>query len=206
MKNLYIEIKEGIARLTLDLENEKVNKLSVAVLEEFDKALDTIKDNSSIKALVIQSAKKNVFIAGADIEEIEKLTDERLVYDLLMRVHSIFNKLEELPFPSIAYINGACMGGGLELALACTYRVATVNEKTKIAFPEVKLGFFPGFAGCLRAPKVVGLINALDLILSGKTIDAKKAYRMNLVSEVFHDGQKESKLEAFIQNVINKKS
>ena len=205
MKNLNIEIKEGIARLTLDLENEKVNKLSVAVLEEFDKALDTIKDNSSIKALVIQSAKKNVFIAGADIEEIEKLTDERLVYDLLMRVHSIFNKLEELPFPSIAYINGACMGGGLELALACTYRVATVNEKTKIAFPEVKLGFFPGFAGCLRAPKVVGLINALDLILSGKTIDAKKAYRMNLVSEVFHDGQKESKLEAFIQNVINKK-
>lgn len=205
MKNLFLEIKAGIARLTLDLENEKVNKLSIAVLEEFDEVLDSIKDNSSIKALVITSAKKNVFIAGADIEEIEQLEDEKEVYDLLMRVHTIFNKLENLEFPSIAYINGACMGGGLELALACTHRVATTSDKTKLAFPEVKLGIFPGFAGCLRAPKVVGLINSLDLILSGKTIDAKKAYRIRLVDEVFHDGQKESKLESFIQRVIYNK-
>lgn len=205
MKNLYLEIKAGIARLTIDLENEKVNKLSIAVLEEFDEVLDSIKDNSSIKALVITSAKKNVFIAGADIEEIEKLSDEKEVYDLLMRVHAIFNKLENLEFPSIAYINGACMGGGLELALACTFRVASTSDKTKLAFPEVKLGIFPGFAGCLRAPKVIGLINSLDLILSGKTIDAKKAYRMKLVDEVFHDGQKESKLESFIQRVIYNK-
>lgn len=205
MKNLYLEIKAGIARLTIDLENEKVNKLSIAVLEEFDEVLDSIKDNSSIKALVITSAKKNVFIAGADIEEIEKLSDEKEVYDLLMRVHAIFNKLENLDFPSIAYINGACMGGGLELALACTYRVASTSEKTKLAFPEVKLGIFPGFAGCLRAPKTIGLINSLDLILSGKTVDAKKAYRMKLVDEVFHDGQKESKLESFIQRVIYNK-
>lgn len=205
MKNLFLEIKAGIARLTLDLENEKVNKLSIAVLEEFDEVLDSIKDNSSIKALVITSAKKNVFIAGADIEEIEQLEDEKEVYDLLMRVHTIFNKLENLEFPSIAYINGACMGGGLELALACTHRVATTSDKTKLAFPEVKLGIFPGFAGCLRAPKVVGLINSLDLILSGKTIDAKKAFRIRLVDEVFHDGQKESKLESFIQRVIYNK-
>lgn len=205
MKNLFLEIKAGIARLTIDLENEKVNKLSIAVLEEFDEVLDSIKDNSSIKALVITSAKKNVFIAGADIEEIEQLEDEKEVYDLLMRVHTIFNKLENLEFPSIAYINGACMGGGLELALACTHRVATTSDKTKLAFPEVKLGIFPGFAGCLRAPKVVGLINSLDLILSGKTIDAKKAYRIRLVDEVFHDGQKESKLESFIQRVIYNK-
>ncbi|WP_108061306.1 3-hydroxyacyl-CoA dehydrogenase NAD-binding domain-containing protein [Poseidonibacter lekithochrous] len=205
MKNLFLEIKAGIARLTLDLENEKVNKLSIAVLEEFDEVLDSIKDNSSIKALVITSAKKNVFIAGADIEEIEQLEDEKEVYNLLMRVHTIFNKLENLEFPSIAYINGACMGGGLELALACTHRVATTSDKTKLAFPEVKLGIFPGFAGCLRAPKVVGLINSLDLILSGKTIDAKKAYRIRLVDEVFHDGQKESKLESFIQRVIYNK-
>ena len=205
MKNLYLEIKAGIARLTIDLENEKVNKLSIAVLEEFDEVLESIKNNSSIKALVITSAKKNVFIAGADIEEIEKLSDEKEVYDLLMRVHTIFNKLENLDFPSIAYINGACMGGGLELALACTYRVASTSEKTKLAFPEVKLGIFPGFAGCLRAPKTIGLINSLDLILSGKTVDAKKAYRMKLVDEVFHDGQKESKLESFIQRVIYNK-
>lgn len=205
MSNLNLEIKEGIARLNFDLENEKVNKLSIAVLEELDEKLEQIKDNSSIKALVIQSAKKNVFIAGADIEEIEKLYEEKEVYDLLIKVHEIFNKLENLKFPSIAYINGACMGGGLELALCCTYRVATTSEKTKLAFPEVKLGIFPGFAGTQRAPRIVGLINALDLILSGKTIDAKKAYRIKLVDEVFHDGQKEFKLESFIQRVVNKK-
>jgi len=204
MNNLRLEINDNIARLTIDLENEKVNKLSIKVLEELDEKLNEIKDNSSIKALLIQSA-KSVFIAGADIQEIEKLEYEEEVNSLLIRVHEIFNKLENLPFPSIAYINGACMGGGLELALACTYRVATISSKTKLAFPEIKLGIFPGFAGTLRAPKIVGLINALDLILSGKTIDAKKAYRIKLVDEVFHDGQKDFKLESFIQRVINKK-
>lgn len=204
MSNLKLEINDNIARLTFDLENEKVNKLSIKVLEELDERLNEIKDNLSIKALLIQSA-KSVFIAGADIEEIEKLNDEKEVNSLLMKVHEIFNKLENLPFPSIAYINGACMGGGLELALACTYRVASTSPKTKLAFPEIKLGIFPGFAGTLRAPKIVGLINALDLILSGKTIDAKKAYRIKLVDEVFHDGQKDFKLESFIQRVINKK-
>ncbi|UTJ07680.1 3-hydroxyacyl-CoA dehydrogenase NAD-binding domain-containing protein [Arcobacter roscoffensis] len=202
MKNLNLEIKDGIARITFDLENEKVNKLSTKVLSEFDETLDVIKNNSSIKALVVQSAKKNIFIAGADIEEIETLSKEEEIYELLMKVHSIFNKLENLPFPSIAYINGACMGGGLELALACTYRVATTSSKTKLAFPEIKLGIFPGFAGCLRAPKIVGLVNALDIILSAKNLDAKKAYRIKLVDEIFDDGQKEFKLEEFIQKAI----
>ncbi|MGA1940833.1 3-hydroxyacyl-CoA dehydrogenase NAD-binding domain-containing protein [Arcobacter sp. YIC-310] len=202
MKNLNLEIKDGIARITFDLENEKVNKLSTKVLSEFDETLDVIKNNSSIKALLVQSAKKNIFIAGADIEEIETLSKEEEIYELLMKVHSIFNKLENLPFPSIAYINGACMGGGLELALACTYRVATTSAKTKLAFPEIKLGIFPGFAGCLRAPKIVGLVNALDIILSGKNLDAKKAYRIKLVDEIFDDGQKEFKLEDFIQKAI----
>ena len=205
MNNIKLDIQNSIARLTFDLENQKINKLSVHILEELDKRLDEIKNDLSIKVLVVQSAKKSVFIAGADIEEIEKLEKEEDVYSLLMRVHEIFNKLENLPFPSIAYINGACMGGGLELALACTYRVASTSSKTKIAFPEIKLGIFPGFAGTLRAPRIIGLINALDLILSGKTIDAKKAYRMKLVSEVFDDGQKEFKLESFIQRVIAKK-
>lgn len=202
MKNLNLEIKDGIARITFDLENEKVNKLSTKVLSEFDETLDVIKNNSSIKALLVQSAKKNIFITGADIEEIETLSKEEEIYELLMKVHSIFNKLENLPFPSIAYINGACMGGGLELALACTYRVATTSSKTKLAFPEIKLGIFPGFAGCLRTPKIVGLVNALDIILSGKNLDAKKAYKIKLVDEIFDDGQKEFKLEDFIQKAI----
>lgn len=116
-----------------------------------------------------------------------------------MEVHEIFNKLENLTIPTIAYINGACMGGGLELALACKYRVLSTNEKTKLAFPEIKLGIFPGFAGTIRTPKLIGLVNALDLILTGKTIDAKKAYKLGLADMIFDDAQKEFMLEGFIK-------
>ena len=202
MSNIILEINQNIATLTFDLQNEKINKLSFEILKEFKEILNTIENDSSIKALVIDSAKKNIFIAGADIKEIEKLKDEKEVYEALMEVHEIFNKLENLQIPTIAYINGACMGGGLELALACKYRVLSTNEKTKLAFPEIKLGIFPGFAGTIRAPKLIGLINALDLILSGKTIDAKKAYKIGLADMIFDDAQKEFMLEGFIKKAI----
>uniref|UniRef100_UPI0040486D46 3-hydroxyacyl-CoA dehydrogenase NAD-binding domain-containing protein n=1 Tax=Aliarcobacter sp. TaxID=2321116 RepID=UPI0040486D46 len=202
MSNMTLEINQNIATLTFDLENEKINKLSFEILKEFKETLDLVENNSSIKALVIDSAKKNIFIAGADIKEIEKLKDEKEVYEALMEVHEIFNKLENLTIPTIAYINGACMGGGLELALACKYRVLSVNEKTKLAFPEIKLGIFPGFAGTIRAPKLIGLVNALDLILTGKTIDAKKAYKIGLADMIFDDAQKEFMLEGFIKKAI----
>ena len=202
MSNIVLEINQNVARIIFDLENEKVNKLSFEILKEFDEKLNIIKDDSSIKALVIDSAKKDIFIAGADIKEIEKLKDEKEVYDSLMEVHQIFNKLENLKIPTIAYINGACMGGGLELALACKYRVITTNPKTKLAFPEIKLGIFPGFAGTIRAPKIIGLVAALDLILTGKTIDAKKAYKLNLADIIFDDAQKEFMLDDFIKKAI----
>ena len=202
MSNIILEINQNIATLTFDLENEKINKLSFEILKEFKELLNTIENDSSIKALVIDSAKKNIFIAGADIKEIEKLKDEKEVYEALMEVHEIFNKLENLTIPTIAYINGACMGGGLELALACKYRVLSTNEKTKLAFPEIKLGIFPGFAGTIRAPKLIGLVNALDLILTGKTIDAKKAYKIGLADMIFDDAQKEFMLEGFIKKAI----
>ncbi|QKE29075.1 3-hydroxyacyl-CoA dehydrogenase [Arcobacter acticola] len=202
MSNMTLEIKQNIATLTFDLQNEKINKLSFEILKEFKEILNTIENDSSIKALVIDSAKKNIFIAGADIKEIEKLKDEKEVYEALMEVHEIFNKLENLQIPTIAYINGACMGGGLELALACKYRVLSTNEKTKLAFPEIKLGIFPGFAGTIRAPKLIGLVNALDLILTGKTIDAKKAYKIGLADMIFDDAQKEFMLEGFVKKAI----
>ncbi len=202
MSNMTLEIKQNIATLVFDLENEKINKLSFEILREFDEILNQIKEDTSIKALVIDSAKKNIFIAGADIKEIEKLKDEKEVYEALMEVHEIFNKLENLPFPTIAYINGACMGGGLELALACKYRVLSTSEKTKLAFPEIKLGIFPGFAGTIRAPKLIGLVNALDLILTGKTIDAKKAYKLKLADAIFDDAQKEFMLDDFVKKAI----
>ena len=202
MSNIILEINQNIATLTFDLENEKINKLSFEILKEFKEILNKIENDISIKALVIDSAKKDIFIAGADIKEIEKLKDEKEVYEALMEVHEIFNKLENLTIPTIAYINGACMGGGLELVLACKYRVLSTNEKTKLAFPEIKLGIFPGFAGTIRTPKLIGLVNALDLILTGKTVDAKKAYKLGLADMIFDDAQKEFMLEGFIKKAI----
>ena len=104
-QNIKLEINEFVATLTFDLENEKVNKLSFAVLNEFSSKLDEIIENQELKALVITSAKKDVFIAGADIKEIEKLTNEDEIYEALMNIHGIFNKLEDLQIPTIAYIN-----------------------------------------------------------------------------------------------------
>lgn len=202
MSNIKFEINQNIATITFDLENEKINKLSFEVLKEFDEKLNLVQQDHTIKALVIDSAKKDIFIAGADIKQIEQLKDSEEVYEALMNIHKIFNKLENLPIPTIAYINGACMGGGLELALACKYRVLSTNEKTKLAFPEIKLGIFPGFAGTIRAPKLIGLLEALDLILTGKTVDAKKAYKINLADAIFDDAQKEFMLGDFVQNAI----
>ncbi len=205
MANLDLQIENGIATITFNLVKEKVNKLSFKVLNELDKTLNEIKEINSIEALVIDSSKENIFIAGADIKEIEAFKTEEEVYSQIIKGDKIFEKLENLPFPTIAYINGACMGGGLELALACDYRVATTNVKTKLAFPEIKLGFFPGLGGTQRAPKVIGLINSLDMILTGKNLDAKKALRVGLVDEIFDNGQKKFKLLAFIQKAIDKK-
>ena len=202
MSNIKFEINQDIATITFDLENEKINKLSFEVLKEFDEKLTLVQENHTIKALIIDSAKKDIFIAGADIKEIEQLKDSEEVYEALMNIHKIFNKLENLPIPTIAYINGACMGGGLELALACKYRVLSTNEKTKLAFPEIKLGIFPGFAGTIRLPKLIGLLPSLDLILTGKTVDAKKAYKINLADAIFDDAQKEFMLGDFVKNAI----
>ncbi|NQY21096.1 MAG: enoyl-CoA hydratase/isomerase family protein [Campylobacteraceae bacterium] len=207
MKNLNLKliVKNDIATIVFDMNESKVNILSFSVLEELSILLDEINKNKDLKVLLLKSAKKNNFIAGANIKEIQAFKSEKDVYDTLFQGHEVLNKLENLKIPSIAYINGSCLGGGLELVLACTYRIASTNDKTIFSFPEIKLGFFPGLAGTQRAPKLLGLVNALDLILSAKKIDAKKALRIKLVNEVFAQGQEEFKIKKFIENVINNK-
>ena len=202
---MNLTINNGIATLVLDMKGEKANKLSFGFLDELSLILDEIHKNSSIQVLVFQSAKEKIFIAGADINEIKEFNDETEAFKMLIKGDEILTKIENLPMPTIAYVHGACMGGGLEFVLCCNYIVGTTNAVTKFAFPEVKLGFFPGLGGTQRMPKRVGLINALDLILSGKTIDAKKALRIGLANKIFDHGQKESKLEAFIQEVLSNK-
>jgi len=195
----------GIATLCFDMQKQNVNKLSFEVLKQLQKLIEEIKNDSSIKVLLITSAKEKIFIAGADISEIKQMNDEHEIYNVVISVDAIFEELEQLPYPTVAVINGACMGGGLELALCCNYRIATSESKTKLSFPEIKLGIFPGFGGTQRAPKVVGLINALDLILTGKVIDSKKAFRIGLVDKYFSEGQMEFKIEEFVKAILDKK-
>ena len=203
--NLQLTVHKNIATLVFDMHNSTANTLSQSVLEELETRLNGIKNDTSIKVLLIKSAKENMFIAGADINEILPMTNEKEIYAYLMKVDSIFTTLETLPYPSVAIINGACMGGGLELALCCTYRLATEHEKTKLAFPEIKLGFFPGFGGTQRLPKIVGLTNALELILQAKELNAKQAYKIGLVNEFFAAGYTEFRVNEFVDKLLAKK-
>lgn len=197
--------KDGVATLTFDLPGEKVNKLSAPVLIELDSILDDLKKQTDIKLLVIESAKPGIFIAGADIEEIKDLREIADAESKVKRGQDVLGKIEKLPFPSLAVINGACMGGGCELVLCCTYRAAIDNKKTQIALPEVNLGIFPGFGGTQRMPKVVGLVQALTLITSGKTIDATKAEKIGLVDTAIPEGYVKEQLPQFIQKILAKK-
>lgn len=194
--------KNGVANLVFDLPNEKVNKLSAPVLMELEKALNVIDGNKAIRVLLITSVKKDIFIAGADINEIKEIRDPQ---DALMKVsrgQNILTKIAQIKIPTIAVINGACLGGGLELALACKYRVAVTNPKTSLGLPEVNLGIIPGFGGTQRLPKLVGLQESLKIILSGKAVDAKKAFKIGLVDDIIREEFLEEKLGHFVTEIL----
>lgn len=199
--NLSID-SNGVGRLIFNLENEKVNKLSTAVLTELDSTLDTIADNKDIHLLLISSAKKDVFIAGADIAEIKDIKSESDAYKKVLLGQEIMSKIAALKIPTIALINGACLGGGLELALSCNYRIATDNKKTMLGLPEVSLGIIPGFGGTQRLPRLIGLAESLKIILSGKPVDAKKALKIGLVDQVIREEFLKNDLDDFIADII----
>lgn len=194
---------EGIAHLIMNLPNEKINKLSVPILEELDDILDELGKNKAIKALEISSGKDDIFIAGADLHSFKEIfKDPPKAQEVIERGHQVFNKLEALPFPSIALINGACLGGGMELALACTYRVVSDNPKTVLGLPEVSLGIFPGWGGTQRMPRLVGLRDGLSLILSGKPIKAFKAWKINLADAIVPAEFFENKSKGFTRHIL----
>jgi 3-hydroxyacyl-CoA dehydrogenase / enoyl-CoA hydratase / 3-hydroxybutyryl-CoA epimerase len=171
---------DGLAILTFDLPGEKVNKFSRAVIRELGEVLLRVSREPRIRALLIRSGKPGVFIAGADIQEFVS-TSPSQAGEAVRAVQALFEQLAHLPYRTIAAIDGACLGGGTELALACDYRLMSDAKKSQIGLPEVRLGIFPAWGGCTRLPRVVGLQKALDLILTGKTLDARRAKKMGLV-------------------------
>lgn len=167
---------QGLVELCFDSPGKAVNVLSSEALEELSKILDELSKQSA-KGLIIYSGKKNNFIAGADIEEIVSITKKEEARIKSAQGQAIFQKIAELPFPSLALIAGSCMGGGTELALACSERMIADMDKTRIALPEVNLGILPGFGGTQRLPRLIGLQASLPFLLSGKNMDARKAYK-----------------------------
>jgi 3-hydroxyacyl-CoA dehydrogenase/enoyl-CoA hydratase/3-hydroxybutyryl-CoA epimerase len=177
-------VETGIAVVTFDLPGEPVNKLSSAVRAEMESLLPRLREDSSVRAVVLISGKPDNFIAGADIEEFTAITTQTEAERLSFEGQETVSRLETFQKPIVAAIHGACLGGGLEVALACHYRIASDHPKTVLGLPEVQLGLIPGAGGCQRLPRLIGARAALDMILTGKTERASKAYRLGLVDEV----------------------
>src|SRR5688500_8627183 len=177
-------IETGIAVLTFDLPGEPVNKLNAAVKRELESLLPRLREDPAVRALVLISGKPDNFIAGADIEEFTAITNQTEAERLSFEGQETVSRVETSHKPIVAAINGACLGGGLEMALACHYRIATDHPKTQLGLPEVQLGLIPGAGGCQRLPRLIGARAALDMILTGKTERASTALRLGLVDEV----------------------
>jgi len=174
---------DDIVWLTLDVPNSSANSLSRAAMLGLSAQLDAL-EKQPPRAVVVQSAKKSGFIAGADIKEFLSLTTPQVAYELVRTAQRVLDRLEALPYPTVAAIDGFALGGGLELALACRYRVATNNPKTSFGFPEVLLGIHPGFGGTVRSVRLIGALAAMDLMLTGRSVRAEQALALGLIDAV----------------------
>ena len=204
-ESLRIVPRGEIALLEWDLYGEKVNKLGTPIMTRFAELLSELAEGP-FKAVVVISRKKKVFIAGADIDEIKSIKKHDEFVQAVRAGQTIINQLEDLGLLTIAAIHGACLGGGCELALACDYRIASDDRSTRIGLPETKLGLIPGFGGCVRLPRVVGLQNALDIILGGKAVGAHKACKMGLVDKVVAEALLEDQAIKMARDLIRKKA
>lgn len=173
--------EQNIAWLAIDVPNEKMNTLQAAFADEMKEIFAQLKDTSGVKGMIIHSLKPDNFVAGADVRMLEACTTASEAEALAKQGQELFQQLSDLPYPVVAAIHGPCLGGGLELALACDYRVCTDSDKTRLGLPEVQLGLLPGSGGTQRLPRLIGLLPSLDLILTGKQLRAKKAKKLGVV-------------------------
>ncbi len=179
---------EGLLWLHLDRARASTNTVSPEVLAELDDHLEVLEADPP-RAVIILSDKANGFIAGADVHEFTRIEDEDRALELTQGGQRVLDRLERLPCPTLSLIHGFCLGGGLELALACDYRVARDDAGTRLGLPEVRLGIHPGFGGTVRLPRVIGPPAALDLMLTGRTVDARRAARIGLVDHAVPERQ-----------------
>jgi 3-hydroxyacyl-CoA dehydrogenase / enoyl-CoA hydratase / 3-hydroxybutyryl-CoA epimerase len=203
MKHITLNRKNVlVTELIFNQENLPVNILNDEMMSELDTALNEIKTDKKIKVLIIKSAKESCFIAGADIHEIESFQSEKDAYKKVVQGQEVLTKIAHLNCTTIAIIDGACLGGGYELALCCDFRIATNSTKTIIGLPEVNLGVMPGFGGTVRLKKLVGIQKALELILAGKLIKGEKAQHLKMVDITVPHGYLEFRVESFVDDIL----
>ena len=186
MTALTLTVEDGIGIVVFDSPGESVNIISRSVKNEFIALFDRLENDPTIRAAVLMSGKPDAFIAGADIEEFLEWRTAAQAESVSREGHALLDRLENLRTPVVAAIHGACLGGGLETSLACAWRIATDHPKTLLALPEVQIGLFPAAGGTQRLPRIVGLQAALDMILTGKNVRAKKALQIGLVHDLVH--------------------
>lgn len=196
---------DGIAELRFDIPNEKVNTFSLEGLKQLEDHLDRLAADPAVKALKLTSGKEGSFIAGADLRKLGAIfNNPDLAAPIIRAGHHTFTKLQNMPFPTIAVIQGVCLGGGLECALSCTYRVVSDHPKTVLALPEVNLGIFPGWGGTQRMPRLVGLSEALNLILAGKMVTPTKALKIHLADALLPWETLQDRSDDFIRRILTK--
>ena len=184
LANLRYEVTDGIATITVD-RPKVLNALNTETLRELDAVLAEAGSDDAVRVLILTGAGEKAFVAGADIRELNELSSLEAARHAAMG-QSVFNRLERLGKPSIAAINGFALGGGLELAMACTLRLAA--DTARMGLPEITLGVIPGFAGTQRLPRLVGQGRALEMVLTGGMVKADRAEAMGLVNEVVEAG------------------
>lgn len=185
--NIHLDFGgDGVAVLTFDRAGSSANVFDEATLLELEERIATMETRRDLKGVVLLSTKPRIFIAGADLNSFAKDFTPEALGRIVDHGHRIFTRLERLHFPSVAAINGVCLGGGCELALACDWRVAALDKSLKIGLPETQLGILPAWGGSVRLPRLIGLPAALGLILPGKQLVAQQALKAGVVDEITH--------------------
>ncbi|MBV9671860.1 MAG: enoyl-CoA hydratase/isomerase family protein, partial [Verrucomicrobia bacterium] len=183
-QNVRLEVHDNIGELTFDRVGSSANVFDQSTFDELNAVLDQLERMGSLKGLLFRSAKPKVFLAGADLHGlVEKQTAAHFAF-LVEQGQKTFDRIAGIPFPTIALIHGVALGGGLEMALACDYRIASVDSTTKIGFPEISIGLIPAWGGSTRLPRLIGLPKALEIILSARQYPARQALRLGLVDEL----------------------
>ncbi len=199
-ETLLYEVKDGIAYVTIN-RPKVLNALNDTVITELGQVFTAIKDDPQVKAVIITGAGEKAFVAGADITQLVDLnTQEGKAF--AAKGQAVFNLIENLGKPVIAAINGFALGGGCELAMACTVRLA--STRAKLGQPEVNLGIIPGYGGTQRLPRLVGKGRAMELVLTGRMVDAQEAYQMGLVNKVVEPEKLMEEAEALARTIMSK--